>query len=151
MSSTTDKFSKKGVRTSYISTVIGISLVLFMIGLVIGGVLGLDNVQRKAKESLQGDLFFKSELNESDIKQIEQELKTWDEFTEVYFVSPERAKEEFAGTGQKERIHCRPPLDSNRKKNTQPVRVWRPSNRSFLPTIPNRSTRSITMKAAWSP
>jgi len=103
MSSTTDKFSKKGVRTSYISTVIGISLVLFMIGLVIGGVLGLDNVQRKAKESLQGDLFFKSELNESDIKQIEQELKTWDEFTEVYFVSPERAKEEFAGTGQNTR------------------------------------------------
>jgi cell division transport system permease protein len=100
MSSTADKFSKKGVRTSYISTVIGISLVLFMIGLVIGGVLGLNNVQKKAKESLQGDLFFRSELNESDIKQIEQELKTWKEFTEVYFVSPDRAKEDFAGTGQ---------------------------------------------------
>src|SRR5690606_14485707 len=83
-----------------ISTVIGISLVLFMIGLVLGGIFGLNNVQKKAKESLQGDLFFKAELNETDIKQIEQELKTWEEFSDVYFVSPDRAKEEFAGTGQ---------------------------------------------------
>lgn len=101
MSSTAEKYSKRGVRTSYISTVIGISLVLFMIGLVLGGVLGLDNLQRKAKESLKGDLFFKAELNESDIKQIEQELKTWDQFVEVYFVSPQRAIEEFSGSGEK--------------------------------------------------
>lgn len=97
MSSSVEKYSKRGVRSSYISTVIGISLVLFMIGLVLGGVFGLDNVQKKAKESLQGDLFFKAELNEADIKQIEQELNTWDEFSEVIFVSPDRAIEEFSG------------------------------------------------------
>lgn len=100
MSSNTEKFSKKGVRTSYVSTVIGISLVLFMIGLLLGGYFALENVQKQAKESLQGDLFFKSDLNDADIKQIEQELKTWDQFSEVYFVSPERAIEEFSGTGQ---------------------------------------------------
>ena len=100
MSTSAEKYSKRGVRSSYISTVIGISLVLFMIGLVLGGVFGLENVQKKAKESLQGDLFFRSELNEADIKQIEQELKTWNEFSEVYFVSPDRAAEEFSGTGQ---------------------------------------------------
>lgn len=98
MSSNAEKFSKKGVRTSYVSTVIGISLVLFMIGLVLGGIFGLENVQKQAKESLQGDLFFKPDFNEADIKQIEQELKTWDQFSEVYFVSPERAIEEFSGT-----------------------------------------------------
>lgn len=95
-----DKYNKRGVKASYVSTVIGISLVLFLIGLVIGGILGLSNVQKKAKESLQGDLFFKSEIQETDIKQIEQELKTWNEFSDVFFVSPDRAKEEFAGTGQ---------------------------------------------------
>ncbi|MFN5845136.1 MAG: cell division protein FtsX, partial [Flavobacteriia bacterium] len=100
MSSNAEKFSKQGVRTSYVSTVIGISLVLFMIGLVLGGILGLDNVQRQAKESLQGDLFFKPEMNEADIKQIEQELKTWDQFSEVFYISPERAIEEFSGTDQ---------------------------------------------------
>jgi cell division transport system permease protein len=105
MSSSVEKYSKRGVRSSYISTVIGISLVLFMIGLVLGGVFGLDNVQKKAKESLQGDLFFKAELNEADIKQIEQELKTWNEFSDVTFVSPDRAIEEFSGAnGNKEDI-----------------------------------------------
>lgn len=100
MSSGAEKYNQRGLRTSYVSTVIGISLVLFMIGLVLGGVLALDSVQTQAKENLQGDLFFKAELNEADIKQIEQELKTWPEFKEVYFVSPERAMEEFSGLNE---------------------------------------------------
>jgi cell division transport system permease protein len=93
-----EKYNKRGLRTSYVSTVIGISLVLFMIGLVLGGVMGLDSIQKQAKENLQGDLFFKADVNEADIKQVEQELKTWPEFKEVFFVSPERAIEEFSGS-----------------------------------------------------
>jgi cell division transport system permease protein len=100
MSTTASKYSKQGVRVSYVSTVIGISLVLFMIGLVIGGIFGLDNVQRQAKESLQGDLFFRPEMSVADIKQIEQEMRTWNQFAEVSFISPERAIEEFSGTDQ---------------------------------------------------
>jgi cell division transport system permease protein len=100
MSKNASEYSKRGLRTSYVSTVVGISLVLFMIGLVIAGILGLKNVQKQAKESLQGDLFFKSELNEADIKQIEQELQTWDQFSEVFFVSPEKALEEFNSPDQ---------------------------------------------------
>ncbi len=95
-----EKYNKKGVKTSYISTIIGISLVLFVIGLVIAAVFGLDRVQTQSKESLVCDLFFKAHLNEADIKQVEQELKTWDEFREVYFVSPERALETFQEPGQ---------------------------------------------------
>jgi cell division transport system permease protein len=100
MASGVEKYSKRGVRTSYASTVLGISLVLFMIGLVLGGVIGLKNLEKQAKESLQGDLFFKPQLNAADIKQIEQELKTWNQFNEVFFVSPDRAIEEFSGTDQ---------------------------------------------------
>lgn len=100
MSAEVDKLNKRGVKTSYASTIIGISLVLFMIGIVLGGIFGLDNIQRQAKESLQGDLFFSPELNTADIKQVEQELKTWEQFNEVFFVSPERAIEEFTGQDQ---------------------------------------------------
>ena len=103
MAKKADEFSKRGLRTSYISTVIGISLVLFMIGLVLGGVFGLKSFERQAKESLQGDIFFKSELNDTDIKQIEQQLKSWPEFKEVYFVSPERAIQEFGGEGESQK------------------------------------------------
>ena len=100
MSQKAEKFSKQGVRTSYVSTVIGISLVLFMMGLVIGGIIGLRNIQKQAKESLQVDLFFKADLNDSDIKQIEQKLKTWPKFKEVFFVSKSRAIEDFKGEDQ---------------------------------------------------
>ena len=95
-----EKYNKRGVRTSYVSTVIGISLVLFMMGLVIGGVLGLETIQRNAKESLQVDIFFRPNTSITAIKQIEQELKTWDKSKEVFYVSPEGAIEEFSGSGQ---------------------------------------------------
>ena len=95
-----EKYNRRGVRTSYVSTVIGISLVLFMMGLVIGGVLGLETIQRNAKESLQVDIFFRPNTSITSIKQIEQELKTWDKFKEVFYVSPEGAIEEFSGGGQ---------------------------------------------------
>ncbi len=95
-----EKYNRRGVRTSYVSTVIGISLVLFMMGLVIGGVLGLETIQRNAKESLQVDVFFRPNTSITSIKQIEQELKTWDKFKEIFYVSPEDAIEEFSGSGQ---------------------------------------------------
>jgi cell division transport system permease protein len=98
MSESAEKYSRKGLRTSYVSTVIGISLVLFMIGLVLGGMLGLKSIQTQAKENLQGDLFFKPEQSNADIKQIELEINSWPEFKEVTFISPDRAMSEFSGS-----------------------------------------------------
>lgn len=98
MSQTAEKYTKKGLRTSYISTVIGIALVLFMIGLVEGGLLGLKSIQTQTKENLQGDIFFYSELNSEEIKQIQLELNDWEEFKEVQFISPARAMDEFSGS-----------------------------------------------------
>ena len=94
-----NKYSRRGVRTSYASTVIGISLVLFMIGLIIGGVLGIQEFEKQVKESIKADVFFNSDLNDADIKLIEIELQEWSEFSEVYFVSPERAMADFQGVG----------------------------------------------------
>lgn len=100
MSSKAEKYSKRGVRTSYVSTVIGISLVLFVIAIVLGGTFALENIQTQAKESLQGDVFFKPEYGEADIKQIEQELRSWPYFRQVTFVDAEHAISEISGIGQ---------------------------------------------------
>lgn len=104
MKKTADKGSRRGLRTSYVSTIIGISLVLFMIGLVLGGYLGLDNVQKQARESVTADIFFKPELNDADIKQIEQELNTWNEFSDVTYVSEDRALEELFSLDRKREL-----------------------------------------------
>ncbi|MDX1652332.1 MAG: permease-like cell division protein FtsX [Brumimicrobium sp.] len=90
-----EKYSRRGLQTGYLSVVIGISLVLFMLGLVIGAYFGLENTQNSAKEDIEIDLFFSPDLNESDIKLIEQELKGWENIKSAWFVSPERALEVF--------------------------------------------------------
>ena len=78
-----------------------------MIGLILGGVLGIQGLEKQVKEDVQVDLFFNSELNEADIKLIEIEMQQWSEFSEVYFVSPERAMQEFEGVGaEKEEMIC---------------------------------------------
>lgn len=104
MKKTGDKSNRRGLRTSYVSTIIGISLVLFMVGLVLGGYLGLDNLQKQARESVSADIFFTPELNDSDIKQIEQELKTWNEFSDVTYVSEDRALDELFSLDKKQEL-----------------------------------------------
>lgn len=89
------KYEKRGLQSGYLSVVVGISLVLFMLGLVLGVYFGLEHTQNSAKENIEIDLFFSPDLNDSDIKLIEQELKTWEEIKAVWFVSPERALEVF--------------------------------------------------------
>ena len=104
MSKAIEKYNKTGIKTSYVSTLIGISLVLFMIGIVLSGMFGLSNIQNQAKESLQGDIFFNPKLNDADIKQVELRIKNWGEFKKVWFVSSERAIQEFGGKDQAEII-----------------------------------------------
>ena len=104
MSKAIEKYNKTGIKTSYVSTIIGISLVLFMIGIVLSGMFGLSNIQNQAKESLQGDIFFNPKLNDADIKQVELRIKNWGEFKKVWFVSSERAIQEFGGKDQAEII-----------------------------------------------
>jgi cell division transport system permease protein len=85
------------IQTGFISVIVGISLVLFMLGLVIGAFFGLENLQRSAKENIEVDIFFSPTLNNADIKLIEQELKQWPQIKSVWFVSPERALDVFSG------------------------------------------------------
>ncbi|PWH84965.1 cell division protein FtsX [Brumimicrobium oceani] len=90
-----EKYGRRGLQSGYLSVVVGISLVLFMLGLVLGAYFGLEHTQNAAKENIEIDLFFNPDLNDSDIKLIEQELKGWDNIKSVWFVSPERALEVF--------------------------------------------------------
>ena len=100
MSSSAEKYSKRGVRTSYVSTVIGISLVLFVISIIVGGSFALNSIQKQAKESLQADIFFKPEYGDADIKQIEQELRSWQYFKQVKYVDSDQAINEIKGLDQ---------------------------------------------------
>lgn len=102
MADSIEKYTKRGIRSSYLSTIIGISLVLFLTGVVLSGSMALQSIQKQAKESIQCDVFFNADVKDADIKQIESELKSWPELKRVWFVSAERAVEEFTGEGSEE-------------------------------------------------
>lgn len=102
MAEALEKYTKRGIRNSYISTIVGISLVLFLIGIVLSGSMALSSIQQQTKESIQCDIFFKSEVKDADIKQLQSSIKPWKEINKVWFVSSERAIEEFAGDGSED-------------------------------------------------
>jgi len=102
MADSIEKYTKRGIRSSYLSTIIGISLVLFLTGVVLSGSMALQSIQKQAKESIQCDVFFNADVKDADIKQIESQLKSWPELKRVWFVSAERAVEEFTGDGSED-------------------------------------------------
>lgn len=89
------KYSKRGLQTSYVSTVVGISLVLTMLGVVLTIILGLSGLKEQVKEQIQVDLFFDAEVPQDDIKLIAGELQQNAGIKSAAFVSSERAWEEF--------------------------------------------------------
>ena len=54
---------RKGLRTAYVSTIIGIVMVLFILGIVSWFVLGLNNLKNNNIESFEIDLFFEKSVN----------------------------------------------------------------------------------------
>ncbi|MFT5820579.1 MAG: cell division transport system permease protein [Crocinitomix sp.] len=65
---------RKGLRTAYVSTIVGIVMVLFIIGQVSWFVLGLNNLKNDKIESFEIDLFFDNSVNTLELGLIEEEI-----------------------------------------------------------------------------
>jgi len=98
MSLNSDKISKSSHRSSYISTVVGISLVLYMLGALGLILLNARKLSNYVKENIQVQVFLENEIKESEVlklkKQIdaEQYVKTTQYITQ--FQAAEQLKEE---------------------------------------------------------
>jgi len=97
MSESLEKYTRRGIRSGYFSTLIGVTLVLFLVGILLSGLFILQNIERETKEGLQGDVFFKADQSVENIQAIRQKISTWKEFKRVVFVSPDQALKQFSG------------------------------------------------------
>ena len=70
-----NKASSRGLRTAYISTIVGIVLVLFTMGVVSWFALGLNHLTTSKKESFEIDLFFDETVNDVELGIIEIEIE----------------------------------------------------------------------------
>jgi len=64
-----------GVRTAYVSTIVGIVLVLFIIGVVSWFALGINHLTINKKESFEIDLFFDESVNDLELPLIAIEIE----------------------------------------------------------------------------
>lgn len=86
-----DKYTKRRAQTAFVSTIVGISLVLFMLGIVAMFGLVIKNLEKLVKENYQIDLFFNEEIQESDLLVYEAEVAQLPFALKSEYVSSEEA------------------------------------------------------------
>lgn len=96
MSTSPDKYAKKRARSSAISTVIGIALVLFMLGILSVLVLNAQKLSNYVKENIQVQVFLNDDVNEADILRLKKEIDAETYTHSTKYVSKEDAAKELS-------------------------------------------------------
>ena len=86
-----EKYQKKRLRSSYLSVIVSIALVLFLIGLLGLMVLKTKALGQHFKEQITLSVFIKDVVAEIDVTKFVKELKAQDYTKNVVFVSKEDA------------------------------------------------------------
>lgn len=91
--SNNQKSARKGLKTAYISTIVGIVLVLTILGISSWVLLGISTLNDSKKEELEIDVFFDKSLNEAELKLIETELLEKKYVAKAFYRSADEAWE----------------------------------------------------------
>ncbi len=95
MAQSEEKFHKSRLRSSYISVVMSITAVLFLLGAF--GVLALkvDEVTKNLLEDYAFTVMLKKDAPEADVRQFQKQLELSEEVISTEFISSDEAAEEF--------------------------------------------------------
>lgn len=85
------KISKSKARTSSISTVVGIALVLFMLGSLLFVILNAKKLSDHVKESFRVQVFLKEDAKDADILKFKKLLEAEDFVVETKYITKEEA------------------------------------------------------------
>lgn len=88
-----DKYSRRRVASSSVTTVISLSLVLFLLGLLGLIVLSAKKVSEHVKENIGFEIYLKDEAKEVDINKLQKSLDTKPYVKSTEYISKERALE----------------------------------------------------------
>ncbi len=94
MAKTEDKYAKRRLKTSYISTVVSIALVLFMIGLLGLVILHAKKLSDYVKENISLSVIMNDNVKEADIMQLEKTIDATDYVKSTNYITKEEAAEE---------------------------------------------------------
>lgn len=91
-----EKYQKRRLRSSYISVVISIALVLFLVGIFGLIVIKTNSIAKHFKEQFAITIFLNDNAKDSDVANLEAELKNAEYTKSVTFVSKKEAAETFS-------------------------------------------------------
>lgn len=91
MNNSFDKYQKRRLRSSYLSVIISIALVLFLVGLLGLIVLKTNSITKHFKEKVAITVFLNDNAKDSDVATLEAELINKDYAKKVTYISKEEA------------------------------------------------------------
>jgi cell division transport system permease protein len=88
-----DNFTKRRLRASYFTSVVSITLVLFVLGFFGLIVLHANMIGKHVKENIQLDVYMKKNAKEAEINRLRKELDATEGIKSTKYISAEEAKE----------------------------------------------------------
>jgi cell division transport system permease protein len=89
------KQNSRGIKTAYISTIIGIVMVLFIVGVVAWFGLGINHIKNDKIESYEIDLYFAESINDLELGLIETEISNKEYTSSASYKSADEAWSEY--------------------------------------------------------
>ncbi len=96
MSSTDDKMSQWRLRSSYVTTIVSISLVMFMLGVMGLLLLNANRISSYVKENIGFTIVLKDNVKEIDSKRLQKELDLKPYVKSTEFITREQAAQELS-------------------------------------------------------
>lgn len=90
----TDRYIKSRTRSSNVGTIVGITLVLFMLGLLGFMLLNARELERHFKENVKVDIYLKRDLKEVDVMKFRKRLEAEPFARETRYVTADEAAEQ---------------------------------------------------------
>jgi cell division transport system permease protein len=91
MAANEDKYSKRRLKTSYLSTIVGITLVLYMLGLLGLIIMHASKLSDYVKENIGFTVFLNEDVNEADIIQLQKTLDARAYIKSTEYITKEKA------------------------------------------------------------
>lgn len=91
MANSEDKYSKRRLKTSYLSTIVGITLVLYMLGLLGLIIMHAKKISDYVKENIGFTVFLIDDVKEADIIQLKKTLDAREYVKSTEYITREKA------------------------------------------------------------
>ena len=100
-----DKYAKKRLRASYITSVISITLVLFVLGSLGLVVLEARLISKHLRENIRLTVYMKKDVKDADVERLKKFLDATDDVKSTRLVSPQEAAKEYSRQIGEDFIH----------------------------------------------